>query len=90
MPGPHRQPSAMKDEKYSEVARKARYQATVVVNLTVSTDETPTEMCVDRIAGLGLDKPEVAAVRKWKFEPAMKNEEPVPTRINTEVEFRLY
>jgi hypothetical protein len=39
-------------KKYSEVARKARYQATVVVNLTVSTDETPTEMCVDRIAGL--------------------------------------
>jgi TonB family protein len=45
---------------------------------------------VQRTLGLGLDEKAIEAVRKWKFEPAMKNGQPVAVQVNVEVNFRLY
>jgi TonB family protein len=39
---------------------------------------------------MGLDQKAVEAVRKWKFEPAMKDGKPVAVQISVEVNFRLY
>jgi len=38
----------------------------------------------------GLDQKAVDAVKQWKFEPAMKNGEPVAVVINVEVNFKAY
>ena len=45
---------------------------------------------VARSLGMGLDQKAIEAVRKWKFEPAMKDGRPVAVQINVEVNFRLY
>jgi protein TonB len=45
---------------------------------------------VIRKLGFGLDQKAIQAVQQWKFQPAMKDEQPVPVLLNVEVQFRLY
>jgi TonB family protein len=76
--------------EFSEEARKLRFQGAVILGLVVAADGTPQDVCIEHLLGLGLDEQAVAAVRSWKFNPATQDGEPVPTRIDVEVEFRLY
>ncbi len=78
------------DPEYSEEARKAKYQGTVVLWVVVGPDGRPHDIRVQRSLGLGLDEKAVEAVRQWKFEPARKDGAPVAVQINVEVNFRLY
>jgi TonB family protein len=78
------------DPEYSEEARKAKYQGTVVLWLIVGPDGKPRDIKVARALGMGLDQKAMEAVRNWKFEPAMKDGKPVAVQINVEVNFRLY
>ena len=78
------------DPEYSEEARKAKYQGTVVLWLIVDQYGRPQNLKVARSLGMGLDQKAIEAVRQWKFEPAMKDGHPVAVQINVEVNFRLY
>jgi periplasmic protein TonB len=78
------------DPEYSEEARKAKYQGTVVLHLIVGPDGRPRDISLQRTLGLGLDEKAIAAVRTWRFEPAKKDGQPVSVAINVEVNFNLY
>jgi protein TonB len=78
------------DPEYSEEARKAKYQGTVLLWVIVGPDGRPRDIRVQRSLGMGLDEKAIEAVRKWKFEPAMKDGHPVAVQVNIEVRFRLY
>lgn len=78
------------DPEYSEEARKAKYQGTVLLWLVVGPDGRSHEVRVQRSLGMGLDEQAVEAVKKWRFEPALKDGRPVPVQIYVEVNFRLY
>jgi len=78
------------DPEYSEEARKAKYQGTCVLWLIVGPDGKPRDIKVARALGMGLDQKAIEAVRNWKFEPAIRNGQPVAVQINVEVNFRLY
>lgn len=78
------------DPEYSEEARKAKYQGTVVLWVEVGPDGRPRQIRVQRTLGMGLDEKAMEAVRTWKFEPARLNGLPVAVQINVEVNFRLY
>jgi len=78
------------DPEYSEEARKAKYQGTVVLWLIVGPDGKPRDIHVSRPLGMGLDQKAIEAVNRWRFEPAMKDGKPVAVQINVEVNFRLY
>ena len=78
------------DPEYSEEARKAKYQGTVVLWVIVGSDGRVHDLRVQRSLGLGLDEKAMEAVRNWKFEPAKKDGQPVAVQINVEVNFRLY
>jgi TonB family protein len=78
------------DPDYSEEARKAKYQGTVVLWVVVGPDGRPRDVRVQRSLGLGLDEKAMEAVKSWKFEPARKDGQPVAVQINVEVNFRLY
>ena len=58
--------------------------------LVVGTDGKPRDIHVERIVGLGLDEEAIKAVKKWTFEPARKDGQPVAVQINVEVNFHLY
>jgi protein TonB len=78
------------DPAYSEEARKAKYQGTVVLWIVVDASGTVTDCRVVKPLGLGLDEKAVETVRTWKFKPAQRNGTPVPVRVMVEVSFRLF
>jgi periplasmic protein TonB len=78
------------DPEYSEEARKAKYQGTVVLALIVDAAGHPRNLKVQNGLGMGLDEKALEAVRSWKFEPAEKDGKPVAVAISVEVEFRLF
>jgi len=78
------------EPKYSEEARRAKYQGTVVVMIVVDTSGNVTDARIVRPLGLGLDEKALETVRTWKFKPAMRNGVDVPVRVLVEVNFRLF
>jgi periplasmic protein TonB len=74
---------------YSEEARKARYQGTVVLDTVVLEDGSVQVIRIARALGFGLDQKAIAAVLQWRFRPALKNGKPVPVALNVEVNFNL-
>jgi periplasmic protein TonB len=76
--------------KYSEEARKAKYQGTVVLQAVIQPDGHATDIQVVKGPGLGLDDKAVEAVKQWRFKPAIgPNGKPVPVVVPIEVTFRL-
>jgi periplasmic protein TonB len=78
------------DPEYSEQARKAKYQGSVMLWAVIGPDGRPRELRVMRSLGMGLDEKALEAVRKWRFAPAMKDGQAVAVQIHIEVAFRLY
>jgi TonB family protein len=77
------------EPEYSEEARKAKWQGTVVLQLVVDEHGMPQQMRVTRSLGLGLDQKAMEAVAKWRFKPGLKDGKPVPVIATIEVNFRL-
>jgi TonB family protein len=75
---------------YSEEARKAKYQGTVVVLIVVDAAGNVTDARVVKPLGLGLDEKALETIRTWKFKPGLRNGTPVPVRMMVEVSFRLF
>ena len=74
---------------YSEEARKARYQGTVVLSAIVRRDGALEVLKVVRGVGLGLDENAIQALRQWKFRPGAKDGIPVDVALYIEVNFSL-
>ena len=67
------------DPKYSEEARKAKYQGTVILQAVITADGRVTEVQIVKGPGLGLEEKAVEAVKDWRLKPAMgPNGKPVP------------
>jgi TonB family protein len=75
--------------EYSEVARKAKYSGTVVLQVTVDATGGAKDIRVRRSLGLGLDEKAAEAVKKWKFRPGYRSGQPVAVQASIEVNFRL-
>ena len=78
------------DPEFSEEARKAKYQGTVVLNVVVGPDGRVHDIRIARSLGMGLDEKAIEAVKVWRFEPGRKDNTPVPVQVAIEVNFRLY
>ena len=77
------------EPEYSEEARKAKFQGTVVLTIVVDEKGNPRDLKVFRPLGLGLDQKAIEAVEKWRFKPGMKDGKPVAVMATVEVNFRL-
>jgi TonB family protein len=75
---------------YSEEARKAKHQGTVVLFIVVDAQGNVTDARVVKPLGLGLDEKALDTVRTWKFKPGMRNAIPVAVKVMVEVQFRLF
>ena len=75
---------------YSEEARKAKYQGSVVLWIIVDAQGNVSNAQVVKPLGMGLDENAVSTVKTWKFKPAERNGSPVPVRVMVEVSFRLF
>ncbi|HYW44436.1 MAG TPA: energy transducer TonB [Bryobacteraceae bacterium] len=77
------------EPEYTEDARRARIQGTVILRIEVDTNGRPRNISVRQSLGLGLDEQAMDAVRHWKFRPGRQNGRPVVTVALVEVNFRL-
>jgi TonB family protein len=78
------------DPDYSEQARNAKFQGTVLLWVVIGADGRPRDIRAVRSLGMGLEKKAIEAVEQWKFEPAMLDGHPVAVQVNIEVTFHLY
>lgn len=78
------------DPDYSEEARHAKFQGTVLLWVVVGSDGRPHDIRVIRSVGMGLDQKAIEAVKQWEFEPAILDGHPVAVQVNIEVSFHLY
>lgn len=77
------------EPEYSEEARAAKYQGTVVLYVEIGPDGYAHNPAVQQSLGLGLDQKALDAVNQWKFKPGMKDGAPVTVQASIEVNFRL-
>ena len=76
--------------RYPTNARRLGIQGTTLLRVFVSTDGRVTEVGVQQTAGhTDLDEAAADAVRRWRFEPARRGDEPVGMWVLLPVEFRL-
>ena len=78
------------DPEFSEEARKAKYQGTVVVKCVVGPDGRVRDARVQRALGMGLDEKALEAIHKYRFNPAKKDGQPVAVMVSIEINFHLY
>lgn len=83
-------PKAVKQVKaeYPPEAKKAKIQGTVVAEVRIDTDGLVQEPRVVKSIPQ-LDAAAIAAVRQWKFTPALKNGKPVPVLVDITIRFTL-
>jgi TonB family protein len=74
--------------EYTEEARLAKLEGSVLLSLVVGADGHPRDIQVARPLGLGLDESAVENLRAWQFRPGTKNGTPVDVLVNEEVFFR--
>ena len=77
------------EPEYSEEARKAKWQGSVLLSLVVDESGKAVNIKVTKSLGLGLDQKAIEAVEKWRFKPGTKDGKPVAVIASVEVNFRL-
>jgi protein TonB len=78
------------EPQFSEEARRAKVAGNVLVNIWVDEKGNPTHARVLRGVGMGLDEKAVAAVKQYRFKPAMEGGKPVMVEMNVEVTFQIF
>jgi TonB family protein len=74
---------------YTEQARLAGVQGTVVVYAEITKDGAPENLRILRSLGFGLDEEAIRAVQQWRFEPDTEDEKPGRVAMYVPVRFRL-
>lgn len=75
---------------YSEDARNAKIQGTVVLSVVIGADGHASNITVVNRLGHGLDEKAAEAVETWRFKPAFgPNGDPIAIITTIEVNFRL-
>ncbi len=75
--------------KYTESARRARIQGVVILEVEIDREGRVTSTRILKGLPLGLDEEARQAISQWRFQPAMRNGEPVPAITVLTVNFQL-
>jgi TonB family protein len=78
------------DPGYTQEARVAKLEGTVILSVIIGVDGDVTDVKVVKGLDKGLTERAVDTVRTWKFNPALKAGKPVPCRVTVEVSFRMF
>lgn len=76
--------------KYTEDARANKIQGAVVLELTYTADGRITDVKVVRGLPDGLTESAIESAKRIRFQPAMKNGQPIAVRGRLEFNFTLY
>jgi TonB family protein len=76
------------EPEYTLDAREKKIEGTVVLTLTVDHEGLPQNIRLKKSLYPSLDQSAIEAARKMRFEPAIKNGQPVSMFISVEMDFR--
>jgi TonB family protein len=76
--------------EYSAEARGSSIQGTIVLEITISPDESVEHIEMVRGAPFGLNDRTRKTVAGWRCKPGFLNGTPVFTRVPVEITFRLF
>ncbi len=74
----------------NEFAQANGVAGMALYHVVVDPDGQAGEIVIGRPIGFGLDENAVSAIRKAKFEPAIKDSKPVPVLLDLVVQFRIF
>jgi protein TonB len=74
---------------YTDEGRRRGITGDVVLEIVVRRDGSVGDVTMLQGLGAGLDQRAVAAVRQWRFSPALRRGEPVDVVVEVAVEFTL-
>jgi protein TonB len=76
---------------YTEQAREAKYEGTVLLQATVTLEGRATNITVVKGPGrFGVEKSAIEALRTWRFKPSVDaNGKPVAAITTVDVDFHL-
>ena len=77
------------EPEYTEDAREKNIAGTVVLTLTVDHEGLPQNIRVKKSLYPSLDQSAIEAAKKMRFEPAMKDGQPVSMFISVEMDFSV-
>jgi TonB family protein len=75
--------------EYSDEARRSRVQGTVEAVVVVLSDGKVAAAEITKSLSYGLDEKAIAAVKQWRFRPALKEGNPVPVYLTVSFGFNL-
>lgn len=78
------------DPEFSEFARRQKFSGNVEIYLWAGVDGRPSHIAIARPVGYGLDEKAVEAVSRYRFQPAMRNGEPVAVDLYIDVNFQIF
>jgi len=70
-----------------KTARGVKLEGAVTVVLVVSSAGLPRDVRVAKGLDKDVDQSAIDAVRKWRFSPARKDDQPIAVRISLEIDF---
>jgi TonB family protein len=78
------------EPQYTETARRAGVEGTIVLRAVFSSDGEVKHIVVTKALGNGLTTNAIRAGRQIKFQPAIKDDRPVSMYVQLEYNFNLY
>lgn len=74
---------------YPEIARKARIEGVVILEIIVDKQGNVRDIRVLRPLGMGCTEAAIEAVKQWRYEPSTLNGKPIEIQGTVTVNFRL-
>jgi TonB family protein len=78
------------DPASNDYAQKANIAGMTLLSTVVGASGQPTHVTIVRPIGFGLDEKAVEAVSKARFQPGLRDGQPVSVIVNLQVTFRIY
>jgi protein TonB len=76
--------------RYPAKARAHNEQGTVTISVRLNSEGLPEEVAIHETSGFeALDRAALDAVRNWRFAAARRKSQPVETRVEIPIEFKL-
>jgi TonB family protein len=78
------------DPASNDYAQKANIAGMTLLSTVVGSSGQPSHVTIVRPIGFGLDEKAVDAVSHARFQPGLRDGQPVPVMVNLQVTFRIY
>lgn len=78
------------DPEFSEEARQTKFSGRVQFALEVDAKGRPNNIWIAKLAGMGLDRNAVEAIRQYVFAPATCHGIAVPVSLFIDVNFEIF